>query len=135
MLTTGKCIACVVVVDDFFKAFKVAIAHIGLDEIEARPLVRVPQCRDLELAVELRSEPRPIGIRVELRISKKVSYSFVHIRRACQVGYVSVPVRLILVVIRNPGFLGTPRLDEVKSVNNGALLPVVLAKVTEPSRN
>src|SRR5262249_54782665 len=58
MLTTGKFIAGVVEVNDFFQALKVAIVHISLDEIWTRPLVHVPQCRDLELAVELRSEPR-----------------------------------------------------------------------------
>jgi hypothetical protein len=37
-------------VDDFFQALKVAVVHIGLDEIGTRPLVHVPQGRDLELA-------------------------------------------------------------------------------------
>src|SRR5512145_1992904 len=94
MRATGEFIACVVEVDDFFQALKVSIVHIGLDEIGTRPLVHIPQGRSLELAVELRSEPGPIGIRVELWISKKVAYAFVNVRRACLVGGVSVSVRL-----------------------------------------
>src|SRR5262245_15968783 len=97
MLTTRECIACVVVMDDFFQALKVAVVHIGLDEIGTRPPVHIPQGRYLELAVELRSEPRPIGIRVELRIPEEVACPFVYIRWACWVGGVSVSVRLIKV--------------------------------------
>jgi hypothetical protein len=74
MRATGEFIAGVVEVDDFFQALKVAIVHIGLHEIGTRPLVNVSQGRHLELAVELRSEPRPLGIRVELRISEEVAY-------------------------------------------------------------
>lgn len=79
MRAAGEFIAGVVEADDFFQALKIAIVHIGLDEIGTRPFVYIPQGGNLELAVELWSEPRPIGIRVELRISKKVAYPLVHI--------------------------------------------------------
>src|SRR4029453_13343539 len=78
---SGKFIAGVVEADDFFQALKVTIVHIGLNEMGTGPLFPFPQGGDLKLAIELRREPRPIGIRVEERISKKVAYSFVHIRR------------------------------------------------------
>jgi hypothetical protein len=42
MLTSGKLVAGVVEVDDFFQALKVPIVHIGLDEVGARPLVHIP---------------------------------------------------------------------------------------------
>jgi hypothetical protein len=71
MRASGKFIAGIVEVDDFFQALKVAVVHIGLDEIGTRPLVNIPQGRDLKLAVELRSEPRPIRVWIELWIPEK----------------------------------------------------------------
>src|SRR5262249_50723303 len=65
ILTTREFVARVVEVDDFLQALEVAIVHVGLDEVGARPLVHIPQRRDLELAVELRSEPYPVGIWIE----------------------------------------------------------------------
>jgi hypothetical protein len=99
--TAAELVARVVEMDDFFQALEVAIVHISFDEIRARPFVDVAQCRNLELAVELRSEPRPIRVRVEERISKEVADSSVNESGAGRVGCVSISVGLILVVIRD----------------------------------
>src|SRR5262249_1791929 len=82
MRTTGKSVARVVEVDDLLQALKVAIVHIGLDEIGARAVFDISQRSHLKLAVELRSQPRPIPIRVELRICEKGAYSFIQEHRA-----------------------------------------------------
>ena len=110
MLTAGKFIAGVVEVDYFFQALKVTIVRIGLDEIGTRPLVYVPQCGDLELAVELRSESRPVGIRVEPRIPKEVAHALVHKCCARRVGGESVSVRLIIVEIWNRWISGDTKI-------------------------
>src|SRR5213593_1016685 len=79
--TARKAIARVVEVDDFLQALKVAVVHIGLDEIGARPLVDISQCGHLELAVESRSQLRPICIRAKLPICKKGADSFNYVCR------------------------------------------------------
>ena len=79
--TARKAIARVVEVDDFLQALEVAVVHIGLDEIGARPFVDISHRAHLELAVESRSQLRPIRIRVKLRICKKGGDSFIHVRR------------------------------------------------------
>src|SRR5206468_864223 len=79
--TTGKAIARVIEMNHFFQALKVAVVHIGLDEIGPRPPVDIPQGGHLELALVLRSELCPIRIRVKLPICKKTAYSFIHVRR------------------------------------------------------
>src|SRR6266542_2116270 len=94
MLTTGKFIAGVVEVDDFFQALKVAVVHIGLDEIGTRSLVHIPQCRDLELAADLTREPRPITTPIDPRIPEEGAYSFVPDHSARRAGDVSVFVRI-----------------------------------------
>src|SRR6266446_1279036 len=56
LLTMGEFIAGVVEVDNLLQALKVAIVSVRLDEIGTRSHVYVPQGRDLELPVKLRSE-------------------------------------------------------------------------------
>jgi hypothetical protein len=55
----------------FFQALKVAVVHIGLNEIGPRPLVDIPQGGHLELALVLRSELCPIRIWVSCRSARK----------------------------------------------------------------
>ena len=85
-----KFIAGIIEVDDLFQTLKVAIVSVRLDEVGTRPHVYVPQCRDLELPVKLICKLRPLGIRVESRISEKGAYSFIHEPTAGRVGSESV---------------------------------------------
>src|SRR6266850_2031503 len=94
-------VASVIEVNDLLQALKVAIVRIRLDEVGTRPHIHVPQSRDLELPVKLRSELRPLGIWVETRISEKGTDSFVHKSEPGRVANESVLVRLILFVVRN----------------------------------